>query len=158
RNCSARANPEPLTCLRIAYGRTCGFVSTATASLNEMWASALAGQTSSAIVVLPGARSRPLLVRVTLGPVDGTEPAERDLLMLLPPPAASAPASVALQRLFGLTGTEARVLELLLRDRCPREIAGDLGVSITTIRSHIRALFGKTGTRRQSELATLAWS
>ena len=37
----------------------------------------------------------------------------------------------------------------------PEEIAGDLQVSRETVRNQIKAIFGKTGTHRQSELAAL---
>jgi DNA-binding CsgD family transcriptional regulator len=50
------------------------------------------------------------------------------------------------------------VLALLLDDCRPREIAEELKLSITTVRSHLKALFAKTDTRRQSELVALAWS
>lgn len=58
----------------------------------------------------------------------------------------------ALQQLFRLTGAEGRVLGLLLEGLSPAEIAAALSVEITTVRTQLRALFAKTGTRRQSEL------
>jgi DNA-binding CsgD family transcriptional regulator len=35
-------------------------------------------------------------------------------------------------------------------------MAASLGVSLATVRTHIRALFDKTGVRRQAELVRLA--
>lgn len=57
-----------------------------------------------------------------------------------------------LQRLFGLTATEGRVLARITAGRSPDEVAADLGVGIVTVRSHLSALFAKTGANRQSEL------
>ena len=37
----------------------------------------------------------------------------------------------------------------------PQEIAEAAGVSIGTVRSHMKALFSKTGTHRQAELVAL---
>ncbi|HEU0202427.1 MAG TPA: LuxR C-terminal-related transcriptional regulator [Burkholderiaceae bacterium] len=61
-----------------------------------------------------------------------------------------------LERLFDLTPAERRVFGLLLADRSPREIAGELRIAVTTVRTHLQSLFAKTGTRRQSELVALA--
>lgn len=57
-----------------------------------------------------------------------------------------------LQRLFGLTPTEGRVLERIVAGRSPEEVAADLGVGLTTVRSHLKALFAKTGANKQSDL------
>jgi DNA-binding CsgD family transcriptional regulator len=37
----------------------------------------------------------------------------------------------------------------------PEEIAGEMQVSRETVRNQIKAIFGKTGTHRQSELVAL---
>ncbi|PVA12005.1 two-component system response regulator [Pelagivirga sediminicola] len=57
--------------------------------------------------------------------------------------------------LFGLTPTEARVAASLTRGARPSDIAGELGVSQTTISFHMRNLFQKTGTNRQTDLVAL---
>ena len=44
----------------------------------------------------------------------------------------------------------------LLAGRMPVEIADDLGLAITTVRSHLKRVFAKTGTSRQSHLIRLA--
>jgi hypothetical protein len=44
------------------------------------------------------------------------------------------------------------VLAFLAQGHPPDEIAAILGVSISTVRSHLRDLFGRTGTTRQAEL------
>ncbi|MGQ7817276.1 helix-turn-helix transcriptional regulator [Metapseudomonas furukawaii] len=57
--------------------------------------------------------------------------------------------------LFLLTPAEVRLAELLARQLSPDDCAKALGVSINTVRTQLRALFRKTGTRRQAELGSL---
>jgi DNA-binding CsgD family transcriptional regulator len=78
------------------------------------------------------------------------------LLRALGQEARSAVAAAA--RLFGLTAAQRQVLCLLTRGMTPREIARRLGVSLTTVRSHLGDLFGKTGTSRQAQLVALTLS
>jgi len=51
-----------------------------------------------------------------------------------------------------ITPAEWRVALRIADGRSPVQIADDLSVSLTTVRTHIRSLFGKTGTRRQAQL------
>ena len=39
--------------------------------------------------------------------------------------------------------------------RTSKEIAGELGIGVGTVRSHLRQVLTKTGTHRQNELAAL---
>jgi len=55
-------------------------------------------------------------------------------------------------RLYGLTPTEARTAVLLTREHSLAEVAVALNVSTATVRSHVKALLRKTGTRRQVEM------
>ena len=57
-----------------------------------------------------------------------------------------------LQELFGLTPAEADVGVLLGQGATPEDIATRRGVAITTVRSQLRGLMEKTGTKRQSDL------
>lgn len=99
------------------------------------------------------------------------------LLLMLPlaPPSEGAPAVdepavallvVDLHRLpvldegvarscFGLSGAEAAVATHLVRGEALSEIATSLSVSHHTVRSHIKSIFAKTGTRRQADLLSL---
>ena len=57
-----------------------------------------------------------------------------------------------MQRLWGLTATEAAVA-MKLADGCNvSEIAQQLGIASGTVRWHVKHVFAKTGTRRQAEL------
>lgn len=61
----------------------------------------------------------------------------------------------ALQQLYGLTRTEARVAALLAQGRSIDEIAEALWAQYDTVRKHLQKVFVKTGTNRQSALVTL---
>ncbi len=63
-----------------------------------------------------------------------------------------------LMDLFSFTQTEARVAAALSRNIRPADVALELGVSQTTISFHIRNLFQKTGTNRQTDLIALIHS
>jgi DNA-binding CsgD family transcriptional regulator len=56
---------------------------------------------------------------------------------------------------FSLTTAEAKVASMVATGSSPEEIATTLQVSRETIRHQIKAIFSKTGTHRQSELAAL---
>jgi DNA-binding CsgD family transcriptional regulator len=63
--------------------------------------------------------------------------------------------AAALALMYDVTPAETRVLELVVEGRALKEIAEKLGVSITTVRTHLARLFHKTGTSRQAELVAL---
>jgi DNA-binding CsgD family transcriptional regulator len=60
--------------------------------------------------------------------------------------------------LYKLTRAETRVLSAVVRRGGVREVACLLGISETTVRTHLRHLFEKTGTCRQSDLIKLVAS
>jgi DNA-binding CsgD family transcriptional regulator len=64
------------------------------------------------------------------------------------------PSKSELISLFGLTQAESKLAIKLCGGHTPKECAEYLGVSITTIRTHLRGLMEKTKSRRQSELLT----
>ncbi len=84
-------------------------------------------------------------------------PHARALLSLeLPAPdQASTLWSMRLAHHYRLTTAEVRVLERLSAGLSPHEIAAEMGVSYTTTRAHLRALFDKTGCHRQADLVRL---
>jgi DNA-binding CsgD family transcriptional regulator len=57
-----------------------------------------------------------------------------------------------LQRIFGLTQAEARILERLVYGRTPEQAASDNGVELSTVRTQLKSIFAKTNTTRQPEL------
>jgi len=60
-----------------------------------------------------------------------------------------------LRDLFAFTAAEARVARGLLRGERPRQLAETSGVSVTTVRSQLASIFGKTGAADQAELSRL---
>lgn len=64
----------------------------------------------------------------------------------------------ALNAMFDLTPTEARVARHLASGLRPDEIAEEMCVAPTTIAFHLRNVFAKTGTHRQAELVALLLS
>ncbi len=74
-------------------------------------------------------------------------------LLLARKPAAElvTPLGTAM-RLFGLTHGETQVLAALLQGRTLDEVADWLGVSRSTVKTHLDGIFAKTGERRQRDL------
>lgn len=58
-------------------------------------------------------------------------------------------------RLYNLTQAELRVASALLAGDSPEEYALEFGVKLNTVRTQLKSLFSKTGTRRQSELVAV---
>jgi DNA-binding CsgD family transcriptional regulator len=69
---------------------------------------------------------------------------------------AAGPPVEAVAAVFDLTAGEIRVAERLLMGRTPAEVAEDLALAMSTVRSHLASIFAKTGTSRQSDLVRLA--
>jgi DNA-binding CsgD family transcriptional regulator/PAS domain-containing protein len=67
----------------------------------------------------------------------------------------SAPRD-AVMLLYGLTPAEARVFELVAAGRSSPEIAAELGIAASTVRTHLLRVFDKTGRHRRTELVRLA--
>lgn len=59
------------------------------------------------------------------------------------------------ERLFGLTPTEARVAAAIARGQRTEQIALDMGISSTTLAFHMRNIFRKVGVSRQQDLMAL---
>ncbi len=71
------------------------------------------------------------------------------------PETASSTDEERLQTVHHLTPAEAGIAVRLLRGEDIRQIAGELDVSLNTVRTHLKHIFDKTHTRRQSELVSL---
>ncbi|MET0091629.1 MAG: helix-turn-helix transcriptional regulator [Candidatus Thiodiazotropha sp.] len=63
--------------------------------------------------------------------------------------------SEIVSELYGLTESEARVEALLCQGLTMTEIAERLSISNNTIKTHLKSVFHKTHTRRQTELVNL---
>jgi DNA-binding CsgD family transcriptional regulator len=60
-----------------------------------------------------------------------------------------------LNKLFGLTRAEAEIAQLLAQGMSVQEIASHRGISYETARAHLKSVYRKTETNRQSELSLL---
>lgn len=74
---------------------------------------------------------------------------------------AASPARLpmdALGLLYDLTPAESRIFELICDGKTQTEIAAELGIAASTVKTHLLRVFGKTGCARQAELVKLAAS
>ena len=60
-----------------------------------------------------------------------------------------------LRAMFDLTPAECRVVRALLAGQTPGDYAGQAGVGIRTVRTHISSILGKTGARNQTDMIRL---
>src|SRR5205085_2638885 len=80
----------------------------------------------------------------------------RTALILIDPDKPRAPNGGALCKAFGLTASEEK-LALAIADGLElKTVAAARNVSEFTLRTQLKAVFAKTGTHRQAELAALA--
>jgi DNA-binding CsgD family transcriptional regulator len=83
---------------------------------------------------------------------------ERDAAVILfvrPKASGHAEAARALSERYGLTAREHEVLEALVDVGGVPMVAEVLGVSNSTVRTHVTNIFDKTGVRRQADLIKL---
>jgi DNA-binding CsgD family transcriptional regulator len=71
------------------------------------------------------------------------------------PEQVSERPEVVLIRLYGLTPAEAKVAALIVRGMSARQAAEGLAISYNTVKSHLKRVFAKTGTKRQGDLIRL---
>jgi DNA-binding CsgD family transcriptional regulator len=101
---------------------------------------------------------RPLAVLVTPFRVARTAMQSRQpavAVLVSDPEEKPQPAPELLAQLYGLTAREAELVTLLLDGLDLRDAAERLALSMNTVRTHLREVFHKTGTHRQSELVAL---
>lgn len=69
--------------------------------------------------------------------------------------ALEMPSTGLLHGLFDLTPAETRIAQALVNGRRLGELASQTGVSVETLRTQLKSVMGKTGTRRQVDLVRL---
>jgi DNA-binding CsgD family transcriptional regulator len=77
------------------------------------------------------------------------------VLAFTPVTRPQAPPVELVQSLFDLTPTEARVARSIAAGKTVEVIAAEGGVSINTVRTHVRGVLEKTGCERQAEVVAL---
>ncbi len=103
---------------------------------------------------IPCAGDRPLALHRI--PLDESGGESAHVVMILADfGAAPQPNPATLRQIFGLTGAEAKLAVQIGRGDTLASIARENNVRVATVRSQLAAVFGKTQTRRQTELAML---
>lgn len=74
------------------------------------------------------------------------------LLLIFDPERSFTCAARLLQAVFNLTRAETRLVEQLLQGRRPAEAARELEVTIHTVRTYLKRLYGKLGVKSQAML------
>lgn len=108
-------------------------------------------------IAIPRPGMRPLAIHaapLVRSAKDAFQPAAA-ILMIVDPNSRHIPLEPLLCQAFHFTGAEAMVAVALCRGHDVDEIAQMRGVSTATVRAQMKAMFAKTGTRRQAELVAL---
>lgn len=96
-----------------------------------------------------------LISKCTTGDGDEFATGEKAMIFVSDPESKRVSMEDVLCRLYGLTKSEARVASLIVDGMSSAEISDELCVSENTVKTHLKRIFSKTDTRRQSELAKL---
>jgi DNA-binding CsgD family transcriptional regulator len=114
------------------------------------------------LVVKRRSGARPYTIVASCVPVDaaGLTPGRQLVAVFVADPDAIPPDTAAgLQAAYHLTPAEADLVALLAHQTPSlAEAAQKLGVSVTTVKTHLKHCFEKTGAQRQTELVRLALS
>jgi len=120
----------------------------------------LASESDSHGEVMPISRPsglRPL--QILLSPFHNVAPgpnaAKAALLFVYDPEQNVEAVEAVLIRMYDLTPAEARLAGLIAKGRSLREAGQLLGITQDTVRTHLKRIFAKTRTNRQSDLTTL---
>ena len=112
------------------------------------------GHDLNSVVLLPRSPQRPLMLMITpLQLRDSSQGAA--LLFVFDPEVTPALTAGSIRRLFGLSEAESSLAIALCSGKPLEDVALDRGTSINTVKSQLRSIFIKTGTKRQSELVSL---
>jgi DNA-binding CsgD family transcriptional regulator len=77
------------------------------------------------------------------------------LVFISDPDAKPTSRAVVLRALYGLTPTECRLIDYLVQGHEVASAADLMRITVETARFHLKAIFRKTGTARQSHLIRL---
>jgi DNA-binding CsgD family transcriptional regulator len=122
--------------------------------LREAIQSPAQGEPGESPMILPRITARSsLIVRVIPGPGLDSCPAGRAAMVMLYDQDVGVEINTSLLiKLYGLTRGEAALAASLMRGKSIEEAAGELFISPHTARTHLKRIFMKTDTHRQTEL------
>jgi len=148
--------------LSVIKSRLCAAASGEAEVLDRLIANAVADShhvaSGVAIVRRPSLRQPFVLIvsRLTSSAVVMDDPSRPRAVVLVNDPSDAERANAELLiDLFGLTRREAEVALAVVAGHGLRAAAQQLGIALTTARTHLQHVFEKTRTRRQSELTSL---
>lgn len=90
---------------------------------------------------------------VLLLTIQGDRPPAHLLVAIHDFAALPTPSAALLQQCFGLTPVQATVASLVAAGAAPTQVAQRLGVSLSTVRTHLRGVFRRTSCTGQVDLA-----
>ncbi|MDI7861818.1 response regulator [Rhizobiaceae bacterium n13] len=131
-----------------------GINRTATQQFREALAATMRGEHQEESVLLPRDYGNPVqmhFLRLGHTGIDGEEVAA----LLIDPDRRRELSPDAVRKMYGLTPAEARLCVALANGKRLDEISDDFGIAPTTIAFHLKNVFRKTQTSRQSELVLL---
>ena len=132
--------------LRLILGRLC----TGSVSLNaQLRNDVICGTPTSDIRLSSGNGAGMALSVLPVASLDGSS---HQASVMVRTEQASGDNIGKVQAACALTATETEVLRLIYKGLSTVEVAGVMGVAKTTVRTHLRHIFDKTETSRQSEL------
>jgi len=135
RELTARINLEIYNAVRLSRGESCALQET---------------------LLLPRPQQLPLMLLVAPLRLPAGTPGQGGALLFVFDPARRPSLTAELVRgLFQLSSAEAQLAVALCGGRTLDDVAQERGTSINTVKSQLKSLFQKTGTRRQSELVSL---
>lgn len=152
------ADRMPWGVLFLARDRRVVFANAAVRALSRRMLARVLAAASAGGGVVPREVGAPLTVTITplRTPDDAVAAAgAHTAVFVIDPDAQRAAPEAVLREGFGLTPAEIRVAIAIARGATLRDITDDTGVAIATVRTHLKRIFSKTGTRRQSELVRL---
>lgn len=106
------------------------------------------------IAIRAGQRNGPMLAYL-LRLADGDSGGVRLLLLVRDLASAATPSPELAQTLFDLTPAETRVAQHIAQGCTVNELSAQWGVATGTIRGQLKAVFAKTGARRQADIARI---
>jgi DNA-binding CsgD family transcriptional regulator len=123
---------------------------------NAIHASRGDGSELNGVVLLPRLGRMPLMLMIApLRLAGGAVVCGAALLFAFDPESTPPITADMVRQLFGLTEAEAELAVALCSGKTLDDTAVARGTSINTIRSQLKSIFGKTGTKRQADLVSL---
>jgi DNA-binding CsgD family transcriptional regulator len=140
------------TVLRVAEGRLCASGGERQRRLSAAVQAATLEEPRRAQAMVFRDEDRDSVVVLTCLPLPGEG---QQALVILGDPARNSDLAELLLSAFGLTSAERRLACRLLAGQMLEQASDDLGIRISTARGYLKAIFAKTGVRRQSEFVAV---